>query len=298
MPPEVTAVITTHARPDAVQEALASVSAETYPDIECVVVDDGGTFEPPATGLGIELRVVRGSQLGVAAARNLGLAAARGKFVIFLDDDDVALPNRITTLVDAARQFDADLCFGLTRRAVAGSTLALPHVPTERLSHGDIGLCDVLTCAPHINSVLVRASALRDIGGFDAEAHHFDDWSAWLRLADRNVIMRCVDDVVAEWRIHGNGLSGEILHAGAMKSRLTALFDRLRTQLSEEGIRAIAAAQTVAASSEIVTYDDYVQAMAATRAALHATGACLGRRLSTHMEPPARSVVATEPLYR
>lgn len=282
MPAEVTAVITTHARPDSVQEALASVRAETYTDIECVVVVDGGTFEPPAAGSGIEVRVVRGDRLGVAAARNLGLAAARGELVIFLDDDDVALPNRITTLVDAARRFDADLCFGLTRRAVAGSTLTLPHVPTELLSPGEIGFCDVLTCAPHINSVLVRASALRNIGGFDVEAHHFDDWSAWLRLADRNVIMRCVDDVVAEWRIHGNGLSAEILHAGAMKLRLTALFDRLQTQLSEEGIRAIAAAKLAVATDQIVTYDDYVHAMAAARTMLHATGTCLGRRLRTH----------------
>lgn len=287
MPAEVTAVITTHARPDAVKEALASVYAETYPDIECVVVDDGGTFElPAAAGSGIEVRVVRGGELGVAAARNLGLAAARGEFVIFLDDDDVALPNRISTLLGAARQFNADFCFGLTRRAVAGSTARLPPVPTERLSPGGpIGFCDILTCAPHVNSVLVRTSALRDIGGFDAEARHFDDWSAWLRLADRNVVMRSVDEVVAEWRLHENGLSGEILHTGAMKARIAALFDHLGTELSEESLPAIAVARGVLASNEIVTYDDYVQAMAAARDALHATGACLGRRSSAHVGP-------------
>lgn len=284
MPAEVTAVITTHDRPDAVQEALASVHAETYPDLECVVVDDGGKFELPATaGSAIEVRVVRGGELGVAAARNLGLAAARGEFVIFLDDDDVALPNRIAALIGAARQFHADVCFGLTRRAVAGSTSPLPPVPTEMLSPGGgIGFCDVLTCTPHVNSVLVRTSALRAIGGFDAEARHFDDWSAWLRLADRNLAMRSVDVVVAEWRLHEDGLSGEILHTGAMKSRMTALFERLRTQLSEESLPAIAVAQRVVASNQIVTYDDYVRAMAAERAALHASGACLGRRSSAH----------------
>lgn len=287
MPAEVTAVITTHDRPDAVQEALASVHAETYPDLECVIVDDGGTFElPAAAGSGIEVRVVRGGELGVAAARNLGLAAARGEFVIFLDDDDVALPNRISALAGAARQFHADFCFGLTRRAVAGSTSHLPPVPTELLSPGgSIGFCDMLTCTPHVNSVLVRTSALRAIGGFDAEARHFDDWSAWLRLADRNIAMRCVDEVVAEWRLHENGLSGEILHTGAMKSRMTALFERLRTQLSEESLPAIAVAQRVVASNEIVTYDDYVRAMAAERAALHAGGTCLGRRSNAHLEP-------------
>lgn len=264
MPAEVTAVITTHARPEHIHEALASVCAETFKDLECVVVDDGGTFEPPAAGSGIDVRVLRGSRLGVAQARNLGLAAARGTFVIFLDDDDVALPNRITTLIDAARRFDADLCYGLTRRAVADSALTLPHVPTG-LMPGGVGFCDVLTCAPHVNSVLVRTSVLRKIGGFDVEARHFDDWSAWLRLADQNVVMRCVGEVVAEWRIHGQGLSAEVMHARAMKTRLTALFDRLQTQLSEESARAVAVAQLVVAASEILTYDDYVEAMTAAR---------------------------------
>jgi len=270
MPAEVTAVITTHARPESIREALASVRAETFQDIECVVVDDGGTFEPPALDTGIEIRVLRGSGLGVAPARNLGLAAARGEFVIFLDDDDVALPNRITTLLDAAKRFNADLCYGLTRRAVADSASTLPHVPTELPSSGRVGFRDVLTCAPHINSVLVRASTLRNIGGFDVEAHHFDDWSAWLRLADQNVVMWCVRDVVAEWRIHGQGLSAEIMHTRAMKSRLIALFDRLQAQLSEASTQAVAAAQLVVTASEIVTYDDYVEAMTAARARLHA----------------------------
>jgi len=275
-------VITTHARPESIREALASVFAETYPNMECVIVDDGGTFEPPAHGSSIETRVLRGRQLGVARARNMGLAAARGEFVIFLDDDDVALPNRIATLLDAARRFRADLCYGLTRRAVLHSTLTLPHVPTALMASGGVGFCDILTCAPHINSVLVRTSTLRSIGGFDAAAHHFDDWAAWLRLADQNAVIRRVTEVVAEWRIHGQGLSAGIMNARAMKSRLMTLFDRLQGQLSEENTRAVAVAQRAVAASEILTYDDYVQVMTTARATLHAAGACLGKRISTH----------------
>ena len=285
MSPAVTAVITTHARPQFVEEALASVCAETHRDIECVVIDDGGAYEPADAGWGIEIRVLKGSQLGVAAARNLGLAAARGEFVIFLDDDDVALPHRITTLLAAARRFSADLCYGMTRRTVVGSSRTLPHVPTALMSTGSVGFCDVLTCAPHVNSVLVRTSTLRSIGGFDVEARHFDDWSAWLRLADRNVTMWCVRDVVAEWRIHGNGLSAEILHTRAMKSRLVTLFDRIQPHLSEENVRAVAEARHVVASNEIDKYDDYVAAMTAARAALHSAGTCFGERLLSHQAP-------------
>ena len=273
----VTAVITTHARPHCIQEALASVCADAYPNVECVVVDDGGTYEPHGNRSRVPTRVVRGHALGVAAARNLGLAAARGEFVIFLDDDDVALPNRITTLLNAARAFDADLCYGMTRRAVAGRS-AFPPVPTG-VTPGRVGFCDLLACAPHVNSVLVRTSTLRSIGGFDAGAHHFDDWSAWLRLADRGVRMGCVSEVVAEWRVHAEGLTGKVAQTGGMKSRLLGVFDRLQRQLSVAGARAVADAKHHIAGAGIVTYDDYAVAMTTERARLHASGTCFGDRL-------------------
>jgi glycosyltransferase involved in cell wall biosynthesis len=281
---EVTAVITTHARPQFVHEALASVCAETHGDLECVIVDDGATFELRGLSANIEVRVVRGERLGVGGARNLGLAAARGEFVIFLDDDDVALPNRITTLLGAARRSGADLCFGMTRRAVGGAAGILPHVPTG-MEAGPVGFCDVLTCVPHVNSVLVRTSALREIGGFDVEARHFDDWAAWLRLADRNAVLWCVRDVVAEWRLHGEGLTGKLLHAGAMKSRLIALFERLQPDVSAGSAQAIAIARQVVASSEIDTYDDYVHAMTQARAPRSASAPRSTRRRPA---PPSR----------
>ena len=285
MSPAVTAVITTHARPQFIEDALASVCAETFRDIECVVVDDGGAYEPSNAAWGIDIRVLKGSQLGVAAARNLGLADARGEYVIFLDDDDLALPHRITTLLGAAKRFNADLCYGMTSRVIAGSTRTLPPVPTAVISTGSAGFCDVLTCAPHVNAVLVRTSTMRSIGGFDVEARDFDDVSAWIRLADRNIVMWSVPDVVAEWRIHGNGLSGAILRTRAMKSRLLALFDHLQGHLSRDNKRAVAEARLVVSSSEIETYDDYVAAMSAARATLHSAGTCFGSRLLAHEAP-------------
>lgn len=280
----VTAVITTRARPQHIAEALASVHAETYENVEYVVVDDDGAFDPGSVRFDRPIRVVRGDMAGVGPARNAGLAAARGEYVIFLDDDDVAMPDRIRTLVDAATRNHADLSFGMTRRVWCGSSIVLPNVPTHLASFGAAGFCDVLTCAPHINAVLVRTAALRAVGGFDADASHFDDWSAWLRLADRNAAMCSVPDVVAEWRIHGAGLSAELLHVRAMKARLLSLFDRLHGELCDENADAVSVARRVVADADVLTYDDYVEAIAATRQAMHADGRCLGRRLPWHGE--------------
>jgi hypothetical protein len=268
---EVTAVVTTHGRPHRVQEALASLRAETHRNIEIVVVDDGGVFESAS------LRVVRGSSLGVARARNLGLDAARGEYVIFLDDDDVALPHRISSLVDAARRYRASLCFGMTRRRVDGTPEMRECVPTHAAVAGPVGFCDLLACAPHVNAVLVRTETLRAVAGFDEGAHHFDDWSAWLRIADRNATMWRIAEPVAEWRIHQRGLSAGVIEKQAMRGRLLSLFDRLEPCVSEENAAAVASVRRLVALANIDTYDDYADVIAELRDGLHAAGRCFGR---------------------
>ena len=256
--------------------------AETYPNIECIVVDDAGTFDLSGVAASRPVRVVRRGRSGVAGARNAGLAATTGEFCIFLDDDDVALPERISTLMDVASRHGADMAFGQTRRVSPWPAVALPAVPTGAVPSDCIGLCDLITCAPHVNAVLVRTSALRAVGGFDMQTSHFDDWSAWLRLADRNARICSTRSAVAEWRLHDAGLSGELLQIRAMKTRILALFDHLSKQLTSDGARAIAVARRIVAGVEIETYDDYAEAMAIAQQTFHATGHCFGPRVRSH----------------
>jgi len=263
VPPEVSAIITTHGRPHHVGEAIASIRGELHGDVELIVVNDGDGQE---LRFGDEVRVVSGQNLGVGRARNLGLAAAHGQFVIFLDDDDVAFPWRISTLMDAAKRSGSDLCFGMTRRVVTDGGLVLADVPTGLSSPGAVGFRDILACAPHINAVLVRTSVLREIGGFDSDAQHFDDWSAWLRIADLGVKMWCVGEAVAEWRVHASGLSGLVAGRGQMKAHILALFDRLIPRLSFDNAEAMESARRAVAEREIITYDDYAEAIGQLRA--------------------------------
>ena len=74
-----------------------------------------------------------------------------------------------------------------------------------------------------------------------------------------------IAETVAEWRIHPRGLSGRVLDVAAMKRRILSLFEHLQRFVSNGNARAVAAAQQVVAASDIVTYDDYVRAMADAR---------------------------------
>lgn len=108
--PAFSVVIGTYNRPVWLREAVASVLAQDV-DVECVVVDDGGTVELDVP-CDPRVRVIRHEQnRGLAAALNTGLDACRGEFVTFLDDDDRFAPGRLSSTVDAVGRADVVICW-------------------------------------------------------------------------------------------------------------------------------------------------------------------------------------------
>lgn len=100
--PNVSVIIPCKDRQLPLERALRSVFAQTFEDFEVIVVDDGSAVPLCAPAFGEDSRVqfVRHSiNQGAAAARNSGIAAARGRFMAFLDSDDVWLPNKLTRQV-------------------------------------------------------------------------------------------------------------------------------------------------------------------------------------------------------
>jgi glycosyltransferase involved in cell wall biosynthesis len=104
-------IIPTYARPELLAEAVASVLAQTVTDLECVVVDDASR-QPPAAPPDPRVRMFRRPvNGGPAAARNTGLSVARGRYVAFLDDDEVYTPHRLEFALDVLSRADIALCW-------------------------------------------------------------------------------------------------------------------------------------------------------------------------------------------
>src|SRR5271157_1640982 len=97
MIPLVSVIIPTYNSARWIRETLASVSAQTYPAVEAVIIDDGSRDETLelCRSHGGRITIVVQANQGRGAARNRGLQTARGELLAFLDHDDLLLPNSI-----------------------------------------------------------------------------------------------------------------------------------------------------------------------------------------------------------
>ena len=110
----VSVVIPVYNSKNTVEKAVRSICAQTYKELEIIIVNDGSADE----SLGIceklaseDSRIVIHSQEngGLSAARNKGISLAKGKWITFVDSDDLADPNMIEILLNSAENSNADL---------------------------------------------------------------------------------------------------------------------------------------------------------------------------------------------
>jgi glycosyltransferase involved in cell wall biosynthesis len=201
---EVTVVVPTRNRAAMLRQALGSVAAQRGVDLEAVVVDDGSTDATPAmvTGMGDRrLRLIRHQRpQGVSAARNRGVAEAGGRWVAFLDDDDVWAPEKLASQLAAAARDDRTWAVtgavsvddGL--RVLAGE----PPLAPERI----VADLDRYNSVPAgASNVLARAELLAATGGFDPRLRHMADWDLWIRLG-RAGLPATVPRPLLAYRLH------------------------------------------------------------------------------------------------
>jgi len=231
--PAVSVVMPTFNRADLLPEALDSVLAQQWPQLEMVVVDDGSGDSTPALlddyrrRFPAILRVIRQENQGVSAARNAGIEAASFDLLAFLDSDNRWLPGKLIRQV-AMLEADPslDVSFTAYRNILAGTQqpmvldgwLAEPGPAIERLLVG---------CCINTSTVLARRSALRAVGMFDAELRCCEDHDLWLRLAAAGSRIAYLPEVLLDYRLHGGSISADLARVSAHTERVfERLFDR------------------------------------------------------------------------
>ena len=108
MNPKVSVVIPTYNRAAKVQDAIESVLAQTFSDLEVIVVDDGSsddTGKVLSEAFGDRIRYYAQANQGASVARNKGIAEARGEWIAFLDSDDLWEKDKLEWQFKALERF-------------------------------------------------------------------------------------------------------------------------------------------------------------------------------------------------
>jgi glycosyltransferase involved in cell wall biosynthesis len=186
--PAISVVIPSHNRLDTLPRAIESVLAQTMPDFELIVVDDGssdGTGRYLATIEDPRLRVIAFAACrGANPARNAGLQAARAELVTFLDSDDLYLATRLETTLAIFRA-RPDVALVISSFVTIEGKRRTPCLNPGRVI--DATALEEALVAHSVfiagSAITARASALRRAGGFDPEVRRMQDRDLLLRLA-------------------------------------------------------------------------------------------------------------------
>lgn len=186
--PAVSVVLATFDRAAQVGRAIRSVLAQSFGDLELIVVDDGSTDRTPDVVLRLARRdprvvYVRHENRGLSAARNTGIALARGAWVTFLDSDDAYAPEHLRVRMAIAARGGADAIFGGVR--LVGPRRLHWAADVDRPGHKiHLGRC-------HVGGTLfVRRAVLRRLGGF-RDIPFAEDHELMARIERRFRVVTC-----------------------------------------------------------------------------------------------------------
>jgi glycosyltransferase involved in cell wall biosynthesis len=199
MNPKVSVVIPTYNRADKVRNGIESVLAQSFTDLEVIVVDDGssdGTGKILGEIFGDRIRYYAQANQGVSVARNKGVEEARGEWIAFLDSDDLWEKDKLEWQFKALEQFGpgCGACYTDVRFFNHLETRTMFQLAQEGYQHdGTMGVnTDVLRVLVRpggagmvvcLSSFLARTEAIRKTGGFDPNLLYSQDSEFMFRLA-------------------------------------------------------------------------------------------------------------------
>jgi glycosyltransferase involved in cell wall biosynthesis len=181
-------IIPSYKTADLIAACLDSVFAQTYPDFEAIVVNDGSPDTPELEKVlqpyMDRIVYIKQENKRAAGARNHAIRQARGEFVAFLDSDDTWMPDHLSSQMQLfAEDPSLDLVYsnGLLVGNPAQECEFMKRCPSTGQATFDALIVE--RCQISISTVVARRRTLVDAGLFDEKLPRCDDYDMWVRCA-------------------------------------------------------------------------------------------------------------------
>lgn len=238
MRPLFSVVVLTYNQAHLVEETLNSIYAQSYPNIELIVSDDGSMDGTPQvvqrwlTSFGKRFArhevLVSPQNTGTSANHNRGVKKASGVFLKYIGGDDILLPEALQKMANFLEK-NQDVYIAtsfiqpFTSRENGELIETMPLIPEKRF----IGILSldavyqfrymVRHCFLPAPGFFFRTEALAKVGYFDEEFRRFEDWHTWLKFLLHGYRIHFLPEVTVRWRIHPDSVSTSALYRGDVR---------------------------------------------------------------------------------
>lgn len=210
-PPKLAVLMPVHNAEPYVAQAIESIRSQSFEDFELILLDDGST-----DGSLAELRrharqdsritLISRPNTGIVGALNEMLAHARSALLARMDADDIALPDRFRVQVDFLEASPKTVCIGGGIELIDSRDRHLLTPPPVR--GNDQVQAEALCGRTPIShpAAMMRADAVRAVGGYHPESYPAEDLDLFLRLGEIGHLDN-VPDLVLRYRVHSGSIS-------------------------------------------------------------------------------------------
>jgi glycosyltransferase involved in cell wall biosynthesis len=221
--PLVTIIVPTFNRLQWLSVCLDSIKAQTYPNLETLVIDDGSTdgtvewlkSQPDYQHVQVHVQPKNG---GASIARNDGIRLARGELIAFIDSDDALLPHHIETAVSVFEKYpntglfccDSTLIDSNGNVLFEGSTWhqIQSQIKNHPVQTGFRSLKNIFEFSHIFPGFTLPKAVFEKIGDFDQSIFPMDDYDLSLRVAGAGFQVYYCNEPLALRREHSGQCSG------------------------------------------------------------------------------------------
>lgn len=192
-------------------DSIDSVLQSNFKDYEIIVVDDGSVDDTPEVvkkyGHLENFSCIFQQNKGLAGARNTGIKSAKGDYLVFLDSDDIILPDKLflqSDFLDKNPDYEAVYSSSVFYKDGESNFKIATHFP----NYYDYILKPLLFGNfIHVNAIMVKRAAVIEVGLFDEKLRELEDWDLWLRLSLVECKFHHQDFVLSEVRLRKGSMT-------------------------------------------------------------------------------------------